>query len=118
MCEITSIYNTWISPEGKIYPVKIWEHDNVAYMICQAIYSISDSRDFSHILQLLGWIKCSRFHIIPIQPISKFKITQKQLDLLFDWVSANNSFYFLEQEYTLKNYQKFINKIERIKSFN
>ena len=66
----------WLSPGGKFYVCSYGCHGELADSL---------GKD-TIVMENLGWIKLSQGYLLePKKPL-----TQKQIDIIFDWCSANN----------------------------
>lgn len=73
--DLESITDAWIDTEGRIYPLSDKEHLNFARSI--------DKTEIE--LEKAGWIKITSLEILWNK-----SFTQKQIDVLFDFISAHN----------------------------
>ena len=71
----------WLSPDGKFYPCAYQGHVSLAYELGFDV----------HRLETFGWLKFQRSDIFWNFLDGKFKPTQQQIDLVWDWCQADLS---------------------------
>jgi hypothetical protein len=92
----------WISPEGRFYPCKSWEHDSFAIDLAITIYGFNNG---TKCLEEKGWIRlmnsgypaCNLKHSIP---------TQSQLDTLWDIFQVSTGDFQQELGHWIEEYRE------------
>lgn len=71
--DLEGLQSAWVEPDGTLHPVKLWGHDEFA----------RDRQTYYGKLKDQGWITLSE------GDWPDNRVTQKQLDVIYDWHVAN-----------------------------
>jgi len=104
----------WLSPHGGWYSCGYWEHTETAGQIIDKFgYEFDDNGP--DVLLNRGWIKVGRYmtgkHIVLIHYGSRHKISNRQIDKLWDWYQKHSIKKF-EWNGTQTTYQNWLKKMD------
>lgn len=103
--------NGWVSPDGKLYKCRYWEHDGLAELIIQRLGILGYESAVCK-LEKRGWLKLQTsvsdgrsyfYRWKDVCATSVTEVTQKQFDLVFDWHCVHKSDMSYGKEFVVIN---------------
>ena len=79
----------WLSPLGKFYPCKEFEHDGLAHRICRAELGVLEGTNY---LEKKDWVKVYEDGLVPLRNTP----TQQQRNTLWDLLQASDEMSYKE----------------------